>query len=1064
MADLRVTKTLVIGLGSTGTQICDALAERIESEVGSLERAPWIEFLCVETNAAERSRFNPGDNFKTLSIDAAEYSDLISAPQNYNDSIALTQWADVNTLRQLKAGAVDAGAGNIRMVGRLALLYPKNYANIKNAMSDRVARLRNLTPADAKNKLNKDAVGLETDVIFAEGIRVIVTGTLLGGTCSGTASDFGILLQTITRKEERLMGIFTLPNPGYTIANDSSGLAELRKTNAYHALQELNQYHNYTDRDRYKTIKYYDKNFGEEVLSPDETPYDIVYLVRSRETTAEDQAKINGAVADRVFLNIFVPESDPMATIVDGGVTPPKSGRSFAFATFGLSTIEYPVRRIIEACKLKTLAHAVRKWKDRPLESKIDDHLDDLGLTVANLVELLLRDEGGASVRPRVESKVREVVAAARRGDTVGARKLLEEFRSAFAKGKNDGFQGLVVRTVDLNRTRTASEIINGVSGLIRAKLLDYDFGPAPLSQILDAVSGRIGELRGWDPPEVNSGATNGVLDKVDLLSKNTLLGAFALRSKAISRLMTTLNRALNDELKTRIEQAAKSVLRDAGSGQRTDIGSLGLTEAEVDRIRKRMRNLMSRLNSQTLDWSGVAGKLEGRESEINGLALFEPAPNGTVDIEFKNALSDSDLERLSSSIIRGWNDLPRGLVPTNNDPDWLIQPYIPGQQMFEPAQLRALEEIAVEPFRSLSDPNNKDVVTRLFESASPTFSPEQEAMAAARAATVFLPITENLGQPDPMTPLPKKKMLLGHNLTDRFTNSITSWRTTPPAAKTTAISNPFRIVMLEEWYKFSLRGSLDITQSLASAKSTLYPTYYTRKREDIDWSPISDEEVAKLHDAEELLVFGILHEILRLEYGHLVMDWPDSMGEPKDPVARQRRFPARLDKAARMLAFSNSDVRGLRLDGVRTRLNALIDNKYQQSFIQEYKETREANQTYIRYLQKQLLEGNGAAIGGWNHGTITRLIVNRCRENGLLQVLYSVFPPEDALIQSLFRRQGDPRPQGNGYFEKDGYYCLIDGGLVGYSREEALDNGLRCSFYPEDPLHPFGREWNPFQ
>jgi hypothetical protein len=81
-----------------------------------------------------------------------------------------------------------------------------------------------------------------------------------------------------------------------------------------------------------------------------------------------------------------------------------------------------------------------------------------------------------------------------------------------------------------------------------------------------------------------------------------------------------------------------------------------------------------------------------------------------------------------------------------------------------------------------------------------------------------------------------------------------------------------------------------------------------------------------------------------------------------------------------------------------------------------------------------------------------------------MLNDLYAVFPPEDQLIQSLWRRQGDPRPQGNGYFDKDGYYCLLDGGLVGYTREEALENGLRCSFYPEDPMHPFGREWDPFQ
>jgi hypothetical protein len=1064
MADLRVYKTLVVGLGSTGTRVCNALAERIEWEVGSLERAPWVEFLCIETNASEKSRFNPGDNFKTLTIDAAEYSDLIGSPQNYNESIALERWADVSTLRQLKAGAVDAGAGNIRMVGRLALLYPKNYTNIKNALTDRLARLRNLTPAEAKTKLNQNAIGLETDVIFADGVRVIVTGTLLGGTCSGTASDFGILLQTISRKEERLMGIFTLPHPGYTIANDSSGLAELRKTNAYHALQELNQYHNNTDRDRYSSIKFPDIPYGQEILKPDETPYDLVYLVRSREITADDEQKLNGAVADRVFLNIFAPEADPMATIVDGGVTPPKNGRSFAFATFGLSAIEYPVRRIIEACKLKTLVHAFRKWRDRSLEGKLEDHLDDLGLTQPNLLELLLREESGSSVRPRLDAKLREVVNAARRGETDNARKKLEELRSAFVRDKGDAFKGLAVRTLELNRTRAANEIINNAAGLVRAKLLNYDIGPAPLAQILDGVSGRVGELRGWEPAEINPGASNGVLERIDNLKRNLLLRSFFLRSKAISRLITGLNRALNDEAKARLEQAAKNVLRDSGSGVRTDAGTLRLIEEDILKIRKRVQNLNTRLNSQTLDWTGQVNELEGRESDVNGLALFEPAPNGTVDKEFKGALSDTNLERLSAEIVRGWTDLPRALVPTGNDPDWLMQPHIPGRPIFEPTQLHALEELAVEPFRPLSDPNNKNVVTRLFDAATPTFSPDQEAMAAARAAAVFLPIKEELGQPDPMSPLPKKKLLLGRNLTDKFTNAITSWRSATPIARQNEISNPFRIIMLEEWYKFSLRGSLDITGALANAKSTLYPTYYTRKREDIDWTPISDSEVAQLHDAEELLIFGVLNEVLRLEYGYLVMDWPEGPGEPRDAKQRQRRFPVRLDKAARMLAFSEKDATDKSLNGVRTRLNALIDSKYKTGFVNEYKEQSEADQHYVRYLQKQLLEGNGPAITGWDHAKITRMMVNWLKKRGLLKALYTVYPPEDALIQSMWRRSGDARPLGNGFFDKDGYYCAVCGGPVGYTRDEALENGLVCQFNPEGSKHPFSREWDPFQ
>jgi hypothetical protein len=1061
MANMRVIKTLVVGLGSTGTRVCNALAERMEWEVGQLTKAPWVEFLCIETNAQEKSRFNPSDNFKTLSLNASEYSDVLNNPANYNDSIALENWADINTLRQLKAGAVDAGAGNIRMVGRLALLYPRNFINIKNALSERLARLRNLTPAQAKTALNKDAIGHEQEVIFADGIRIIVTGTLLGGTCSGTAADMGILLQTISQKEERVMGIFTLPHPQYSIANDSSGYAELRKVNAYHALQELNQYQNYTDHDRYRTIKHYDKAYGEAVLAPDETPFDLIYLVRSRESTPEDENKVNNAVADRIFLNVFVPEADPMAQVVDGGVTPPNRGRSFAFSTFGLSTIEYPVRRIIEACKLKLLAHAFRNFKERPLTAKLEDVLDDQGLTTESLIESLLLDESNTSIKNRLEGKQREIINAARTGNTEAARKALEEYRSAFIRDKGEGFKGLAVRTIESNRSRAANDTVQRFAGFVKSQLQDYDAGPNPALIVLDGVAERLGELRAWEGNEIKPGAVGNVLDRIEMIKKNTLLGFFALQNKAIAKLLNTLNRALNDEARARLEQAAKTMLRDSGSGVRTDTGVLNNLDTELSKMRKRVSNLKNRIESQALEWSGEAGKLEGRDSGINGLSLFDPAPNGTVDAEFRHAIPDDRLERIAAGVIREWADLPKSILPNPNENDWLLQPYVPGKAIFDPNQLQTLERIAVEPFRGIADPNNKDVTTRLYEKTSPTFSPEQESMAAANAAAVFLPITENLGQPDPMSPLPKKKLLLGLNLSPAFSSAITQWRTAAPSAKEIEINNPYRIVMLEEWHKYNLRGALDIS-NLANARSNLYPTYFTRKRDDIDWTPISDSEVAQLRDAEDLLTFGLLNDILRLEYGYLVIDWQANIGENTDPAQRQRRFPARMERAARMLAFSNKDARGNSLDNVRTRLDSLIKHKYRTEFIEKHKDTLEAQQAYIRYLSKQLLESNARVVEGWNHANATKMIVAHCRQEGLLKALYTVYPPEEALLESLFRRKGDPRPKG-GFYAEDGYYCIIDGGLVGKTRDEALENGLACQFYPEHPMHPFGREWNAF-
>ncbi|UTA50121.1 tubulin-like doman-containing protein [Deinococcus radiodurans] len=114
---MRVFKTLVIGLGSTGTEILESLADRIDWEVGGLSRAPWVEFLAVETDVAKPNRFNGTDDFKTLGVPATAWRDMLNRPELYDASIALNTWADLETLGQLPAQSIDSGAGHIRMVG-----------------------------------------------------------------------------------------------------------------------------------------------------------------------------------------------------------------------------------------------------------------------------------------------------------------------------------------------------------------------------------------------------------------------------------------------------------------------------------------------------------------------------------------------------------------------------------------------------------------------------------------------------------------------------------------------------------------------------------------------------------------------------------------------------------------------------------------------------------------------------------------------------------------------------------------------------------------------------------
>ena len=209
MATMKVSKALVIGLGSTGTRICNQLAERLEWELGSLEAASFVKFLCIETDESEKSRLQGRGDFLPISLSKEDYTRIISNPAQYSEHLLAGDWADIPTLRKLSSGAVTKGAGNIRMVGRLTFLHKDCYDKVSRAVSKRVAQLSN--DVDERSATQEQAVGADGEVRqieFSPGIPVFVVGSLCGGTCSGLASDFGLFLQAALPESFTTSAIF----------------------------------------------------------------------------------------------------------------------------------------------------------------------------------------------------------------------------------------------------------------------------------------------------------------------------------------------------------------------------------------------------------------------------------------------------------------------------------------------------------------------------------------------------------------------------------------------------------------------------------------------------------------------------------------------------------------------------------------------------------------------------------------------------------------------------------------------------------------------------------------
>src|SRR6187402_2264440 len=95
---LSIRKTLVLGLGSTGLQVAEQLAEHLNWQYGSWEHAAWIRMLVIET-AQPRSIL--GDRVLWAGMTKEEYLPYLSSPRTSGAEFGFYEWQDAPTLRDI---------------------------------------------------------------------------------------------------------------------------------------------------------------------------------------------------------------------------------------------------------------------------------------------------------------------------------------------------------------------------------------------------------------------------------------------------------------------------------------------------------------------------------------------------------------------------------------------------------------------------------------------------------------------------------------------------------------------------------------------------------------------------------------------------------------------------------------------------------------------------------------------------------------------------------------------------------------------------------------------------
>lgn len=341
-------KTLLIGLGSTGAMACNQILERLNWTYDSLENVPWVKCLTLETAGvpAEKMVHTQGQ-FQRLTISQDEYSGLVANPQLYKDKLDFPAW-NIHDLIGT-ADAITAGANNTRILGRLALLFPSNFAQVQANLGSLLQSLNALTAQEASESIER-GLGHKTQVVIPSEINVYVIGTLCGGTASGSFIDLGYMLKAlpgISNYNLATTGIFLLP----------SGMSDhdVHISNAMAGLVELNHFSH--DRSRYKAQYPNAPGTPWQTTAEGERPYRNLYLVQPRGASTQDYARLVTMTADYVYSDVI----GSSAIVRDGARTnialfflqKDYWGATQKYYTFGMSVIEFPYIKVLKGCTLK---------------------------------------------------------------------------------------------------------------------------------------------------------------------------------------------------------------------------------------------------------------------------------------------------------------------------------------------------------------------------------------------------------------------------------------------------------------------------------------------------------------------------------------------------------------------------------------------------------------------------------------------------------------------------------------------------------------------------------------
>ena len=341
-------KSLFIGLGGTGVKSILYAKAKIKNIYGEIP--PMVRFLALDTDKFKPIRL--GDNAE-VSLEANEYLHM-QVPNGLQFIKANEHAADFFPEKKLKnAGAIIRGAGQIRSLGRLALM--RNYHAVSKRLNEEILQLRNY------------AVGYSDQfTLSGNDLQISVICSCSGGTGAGTFLDIPYIIRASGQltNQDRMLAYLLFPD----IFKQFSGTRNV-EPNCYASFKELD----FLMEGHLAGQKI---DYGRQQIVPIEgSPYDVVFTVNNlnnKNDAYTEPTDLQNFIGTGLFLSTGIIADkgdstwDNLGKQVDDFLN--IEGKSPHYCSFGISELVYDGKILAEIYARKLSMRAIQS-----LTGTVDD-------------------------------------------------------------------------------------------------------------------------------------------------------------------------------------------------------------------------------------------------------------------------------------------------------------------------------------------------------------------------------------------------------------------------------------------------------------------------------------------------------------------------------------------------------------------------------------------------------------------------------------------------------------------------------------------------------------------